>query len=144
MDNEPYHDLSHDDACDLLADLYRSANNEVKREFTLPNGRVADLMVMTPERDFLIVEMKTVAKAFYLEDTLRRFDHYAHRLWLGIPHLLLAEAEMLRQPYGFGNPSRRIGILSVEHDALVIYRQADRRAMPIELYKILYALFCAT
>ncbi len=144
MDNEPYRDLTHDEAAQEIADGFEDKGFEVKHEFLLPNGRIADLMVLTPQRDLLIIEVKSFYKPSYVEAALVKYQAYCHSLWLAVPGLLVIPRNLADDITGWRPGPRGTGIMGVDRNELRFLRFPDRRAMPPKRYEELYCLFCQT
>ena len=144
MDNEPYRDLGHHEAAELLAELLRSAGNMVQREFWLPDGRIADLFWVTPEKYLVIAEVKLELKASLLDQAMEKYSRWCHRLWFVVPHLDLPGPYDPRQSAMWRQPRDSLGLMGVHRDSLALYRQPEERAMPGKRYAALHALFCKT
>lgn len=127
MDNEPYRDLGHDEAADLIKTMYLESPHNAWREFLLPNRRVADVLFINDRALITIVEVKTVLKQSLVSDAWEKYHMYCNHLYVAIPNLqikTLAEVPFILE---WSEENRRVGILAVYRDSLAVVRPALNR-----------------
>lgn len=129
MDNEPYRDLTHDEAADLVAATAQRAGNKAYREFPLPNGRVADVLIKTAQGNIEIIEVKLNFKASYAESAFDKYWPYCHRLYLAIPGLAQQHNEPDLWPLRWSTNAERVGLIGVDLGGLTWLRIPDTHAM---------------
>jgi hypothetical protein len=144
MDNEPYHDLTHNEACDLIADFKRREGYTVEREFTLPNGRIADVITGGSTQNFEIIEVKTILRASLIEMAMLKYFPHCHRLWIAIPELDFATIEAAKSGARWAELQDRVGLIGVYRDALVEVRRAEHHAMHPSNYAAVRRMFGET
>jgi hypothetical protein len=137
MDNEPYRDLTHDEAAEILATLITSANNVVFREYRLPSGAIADVLVITDNIEVTIYEVKTGYKASLIANAQQKYAHWCNRLYVAIPHLTL-DAVQEQSPVAWWRSGReRVGLIGIYRDALATYRVAHRSGIDPRIMELI-------
>lgn len=136
MDNEPYHDLGHHEAADILADLLREHGNYVDREHRLPSGVIADLFVITPQGIIEIYEIKTLLKSSLLDNARKKYAHWCNRLWCAVPHLTKQQCEEGHDLQAWRPPHNMVGLMGVYRDAFIVFRNPHHQAMDAKLYSL--------
>lgn len=129
MDNEPYYALTHHGAADLVAAELRRIDWRTEREFTLPDGRIADLLCKTDDGDFAIIEVKMELKASLLDDAWRKYGRWSNLLWLAVPDLIYGKVEPGETSPTWRTQRDAVGILGVYHGGIAAYRAPHMRAM---------------
>ena len=135
MDNEPYRDLTHHEAADLLATMLGEFGNRAWRERTLPSGKRADVLMLKASGDLEIFEVKTVFLPSLISDAQRKYAHWCHRLWLVVPHLTIDMLEEDSPPMWWTPNAARVGIIGIYRDAFSVFRASTRQAMTPALYE---------
>lgn len=129
MDNEPYRDLTHHEARDLIPHLWRESTFGAITEATLPNGKIADVILNTIEHSIVIVEVKAVLLDSLVSQAWEKYGGYCHQLYVAIPNLRvnnLAEIPFLLE---WQSDRLYVGLLGVYRDALAVIRPAKSRPM---------------
>lgn len=129
MDNEPYRDLGHHEAADLIANELTRLSWRVQREFHLPNGKVADVFCRTDDADFAIIEVKLELKASLIDEAWTKYGAWSNLLWFAVPDLLLASLERMALSTSWHEHRDDVGILGVYRQGLVAYRSPRMRAI---------------
>ncbi len=140
MDNEPYRDLTHNEACDLLAGFLRQQQIHVFREQPLPSGKIADILYFDRSMDISIVEVKTVLKASLVDQAWDKYKPWCHRLYVAVPNLTRSEVDCAPWIVQWRNTRSRLGVIGVYRDRVHIIRSAHRFAMPGKTYEKIYRL----
>lgn len=97
--------------------------------FRLPSGKVADLIVMTPTREVLIVEVKTILKHSLVSEAAKKYRPYCNRLYLAAP---AAEYERFTSPEVsnyWEKDERWVGLLAVGSRSVRVIREPSYRAI---------------
>lgn len=129
MDNEPYRDMTHHEAADLVAAHARRAGNKAFREFPLPSGRVADVLVITTQGNVEIVEVKVQFRASLAEGAFDKYWCWCHRLYLAIPGLTAGGPETDLWPLRWSGKAERVGLVGVDLTGLTWLRIPDTHPM---------------
>lgn len=129
MDNEPYRDLTHHEARDLIPHLWRESTFNAVTEAKLPNGRIADVILNTIEHSIVIIEVKTVLLESLVSQAWDKYGGYCHQLFVAIPNLRIRNLSEI--PFLFEWQSERlyVGLLGVYRDSLAVIRPAKSRPM---------------
>lgn len=130
MDNEPNRDLSHDEAAQLLYQDALRAGLRAAREVLLPNGRIADVVVINAKHHVTIYEVKTELKASLVATTFEKYWPFANYLWLAIPNMSAQRVQpLLWQMCDFPS-ARQVGIVGVYREANAVHRDATWHRIP--------------
>jgi hypothetical protein len=123
MDNEPYRDIGHHEAADIIASIIGERNAKTWREYRLPSGVIADVFVVLEDGTTEIYEVKSTFKASLLDAARGKYAHWANRLWYAVPNLTCMAIEDERPSIVWRQGRDQLGLVGVYRNALAIYRQ---------------------
>lgn len=132
MDNEVYRDISHAEACEMVARFAERSGHVAWREVRLPNRRIADVLIQTGSGNLEIVEVKLEWKDSLASEAHSKYWHYCHRLWIAVPGLEIVPGEVGPWPNRWRSNSDKLGIIGVNRDCIRWLRQAEPHAMPAQ------------
>ncbi len=113
MDNEPYREITHSQAADMLADEARINGYHAFREFKLPNGKIADVLVRDSRYLISIFEVKTRFEPRLLDEAEAKYGQWCNRLIFAVPDLDAATVAVhVTNPCDFPR-SQRLGICGI-------------------------------
>lgn len=124
MINEANSAPSHRDMIELLRRYIKETAAGVQVEYTLPNGKRADLAYASIYGQIHVIEVKTIVRPYLLSSALNKYSRFCHYLWLAAP-----EGEPgLSGPTGtiwhWGTHEDRIGMIAVSWDGPRVHRSA--------------------
>jgi DNA repair protein MmcB-like len=118
MDNEPYRDITHDEAADLIASAARNRGSFASREFRLPSGRIADVLIQSPDGNIDIVEVKETIIDSLIAVAYGKYWHWCSRLWVASPHPFLHGAIEPPWPIQWPQAHDSVGLLHVQWERI--------------------------
>lgn len=129
MDNEPYRDLSHHEARDLIPHLWSENTDGARREFKLPCGHVADVLLRSSLGEIVIVEVKLSLRDSLVQQAWEKYGRWCDRLYVAIPDLRIKRLSDVPFLLEWTERSEKVGILGVYRDSLAVVRNAQHRRM---------------
>jgi len=124
MINEANGTPSHTDMIKLLLRAVRDAGAVAQPEWTLPNGKIADICYATQFDGLHIVEVKTTIAPHLFTRTFDKYANHCHYLWLAAPEfdpaLRMPEAAL----HSWSQREDRIGLLSISWSGAAVIRPA--------------------
>jgi hypothetical protein len=137
MDNEPYRDLTHSEACEIVAMLVGPLSSRVSREHRLPSGVIADVFTVSIGGDIAIYEVKTGYKSSLIANAQQKYAHWCNRLYVAIPHLTLDQVEEESPVAWWRNGRETVGLIGIYRDALATFRVAHRSGIDPRIYELI-------
>lgn len=100
---------------------------EIRTEYQLPNGKIADIIFRQRNGDVVIVEVKTTLAPEMITQTLRKYEQYAHYVIMAVPEKLFyyqtKPTGILSQFY----IARHIGWMTIKDGQAAIVTYGTRR-----------------
>lgn len=132
MDNEPYRDLSHHEARDLVAHIWPGTVKRAIVESRLPNGKIADVILWLPDNTVIIVEAKTVLRDSLVAIAWEKYGIWCNQLYVGVPDLKIGNLADVPYLLEWTDETHKVGILGIYRDSMAVIRPAKNRPMTAE------------
>jgi hypothetical protein len=141
MDNEPYRQPGHDESADLIAAEARRNGYQVAREFRLPHGRIADVIVRTPDGLIAIYEVKTVLKDSLIDEAVAKYGQWCNRLYFVVPGMVWPAHTLHRWEFMNFPSHRAVGLVGVYPDSIAVLREPREIPMTDERRRQMQIVF---
>lgn len=140
MDNEPYRELSHSHAIDVLAHAFRGECCAVHQERVVPSGRRADLLLEHLTGEIHIIEVKTRLTASLMGVAWAKYRHWCTHLWVATTETLWPTPSPMWFPAEWREQLEAIGIYRVTWEGVRVLRPATAGRMTKENHARLWSL----
>jgi hypothetical protein len=131
--NEVYSDLSHGELAEYVACLRASSTRRCKREFRLPNNKIADVISLDHEGLIEIYECKVWYRPGDDKLSLHKYLPYAHILWLVYPEPLPVYWQQYGTVLAWHEVPRNVLVATCTRDHLTIQIPAAADIKPREM-----------
>lgn len=130
MDNEPYRDLTHQQCEAVIQATGQSEGNVVLRQFTLPDGRIADLFVIHKTGEFHIIEVKTRFMPTLVYAAMRKYWMWCDKLWVASPQIRVEPCCPESGVPLWRESADDVGLIYVGLEGMQVSRMANLHSMP--------------
>lgn len=124
MDNEPYRDLTHGEIADAVASKLIAEGHGVAREYRLPSGKIADIIVRRTDGHIDIIEVKDRLYSALIVEASRKYWSWCNHLWIASTHALFAPQKSNLWSLLWQDPSEKVGLIQVSREGIFCVREA--------------------
>lgn len=125
MINEANGTPSHRDMTKIIARCLRKGGMTVATEHLLPNGKIADLAILTNWNTVHIIEVKTGLRPYLISTAWNKYAAYAHYLWVAAPESDPALSTKRADLVTWSQREDKIGLLAVDWTGPATVRSAQ-------------------
>lgn len=105
--------------------------------FRLPTGRIADLILITPTREILIVEVKTSLRHSLITEACKKYRAYCNHLLVAAPEHEFNNLLPTEPATYWADNERHIGLLGIASRSVRVIRAPRYRKVTKEAYDYL-------
>lgn len=127
MCDEANYCVGHDEAAEIIAAEWRRVFPTVRREQSLPNGRVADVMGCVVAGDIYVAEVKHALKSSLIEEALEKYGRFCNYLYFAVAGVSDATVQRYVPITDFPKPWHRVGIIGVYPGSIDVIRSPSYR-----------------
>ncbi len=100
---------------------------EIRTEFRLPNGRIADIVIRTHFDDIIIVEVKSAFHPSFIEEAIGKYSKYGNYLCIALPETEWAKYQTNNKMLDHSDPFEHVGWITIKDELVTIRSLGPRR-----------------